>query len=123
MKAISIKQPWASLIATGRKTIELRSWPITYRGPLVIVSSASPDRAELRRFDLASAPLGVTVAVVDVIDVRPASASDAAAAFSAPEPGDYAWCLADVRPVEPVRIRGRLGLYDVDEGLVRVVMP
>lgn len=36
MKAISLTQPWASLIALGYKRIETRSWSTTYRGPLAI---------------------------------------------------------------------------------------
>ncbi|HUV04672.1 MAG TPA: ASCH domain-containing protein [Armatimonadota bacterium] len=36
MKAITLWQPWASLIACGAKQIETRSWPTRYRGPLAI---------------------------------------------------------------------------------------
>lgn len=36
MKALTLHQPWASLIATGAKTLETRSWPTRYRGPLAI---------------------------------------------------------------------------------------
>lgn len=36
MKAISLWQPWAALIAVGAKTIETRSWGTNYRGPLLI---------------------------------------------------------------------------------------
>jgi hypothetical protein len=36
MKAISLWQPWASLIAIGAKQYETRSWSTPYRGPLVI---------------------------------------------------------------------------------------
>ncbi len=36
MKALSLWQPWASLIALGVKTIETRSWATNYRGPLAI---------------------------------------------------------------------------------------
>ncbi|GAB6172011.1 hypothetical protein JCM15765_14890 [Paradesulfitobacterium aromaticivorans] len=39
MKAISLLQPWASLIATGAKKIETRSWATRYRGPLAIHAS------------------------------------------------------------------------------------
>lgn len=35
-KAISLWQPWASLIAYGVKTIETRSWSTSYRGPIAI---------------------------------------------------------------------------------------
>lgn len=36
MKAISLWQPYASLIPTGAKKIETRSWSTKYRGPLAI---------------------------------------------------------------------------------------
>lgn len=36
MKALTIRQPWASLIALGVKHIETRSWSTRYRGPLAI---------------------------------------------------------------------------------------
>jgi hypothetical protein len=36
MKALSLWQPWASLIALGVKTIETRGWATKYRGPLAI---------------------------------------------------------------------------------------
>jgi hypothetical protein len=36
MKAITLTQPWASLVAIGEKKIETRSWRTNYRGPLAI---------------------------------------------------------------------------------------
>ena len=36
MKFLTIRQPWASLIAVGAKTIETRPFSTTYRGPLAI---------------------------------------------------------------------------------------
>ena len=36
MKALTIQQPWASLITMGVKIIETRSWSSKYRGPLAI---------------------------------------------------------------------------------------
>lgn len=36
MKAITLHQPWATLMALGAKRIETRSWPTHYRGPLAI---------------------------------------------------------------------------------------
>ncbi len=36
MKAITIWQPWASLIACGAKKFETRSWATNYRGPIAI---------------------------------------------------------------------------------------
>ncbi len=36
MKAISLTQPWATLVAIGAKQIETRSWSTPYRGELAI---------------------------------------------------------------------------------------
>ncbi len=36
MKAITLTQPWATLVAIGAKRIETRSWQSSYRGPLAI---------------------------------------------------------------------------------------
>lgn len=41
MKAITLIQPWASLIAMGNKKIETRSWKTNHRGPLAIHAGAS----------------------------------------------------------------------------------
>lgn len=70
MKALSIKQPWATLIANGIKTLEVRSWKVNYRGPLVIVSSKQPNRIALEEHGLENAPNGVTIALVDLFNVR-----------------------------------------------------
>lgn len=40
MKALSIKQPWASLIAHGIKDIENRTWKTNFRGRIFIHASA-----------------------------------------------------------------------------------
>lgn len=36
MKAITMTQPWASLLAAGANRIETRSWATSYHGPLAI---------------------------------------------------------------------------------------
>lgn len=36
MRALTLHQPWASLIAVGAKTIETRSWATKHRGPIAI---------------------------------------------------------------------------------------
>ena len=41
MKAITILQPWASLIACGAKKIETRGWATKYRGPIAIHAGKS----------------------------------------------------------------------------------
>lgn len=43
MKALTVRQPWASLIACGAKTIETRSWRTSYRGWLAIHAGKTID--------------------------------------------------------------------------------
>ena len=40
MKALTIWQPWASLLACGGKRFETRSWATSYRGPIAIHAAA-----------------------------------------------------------------------------------
>lgn len=41
VKALTLHQPWASLVALGHKTIETRSWATKHRGPIAIHAAAS----------------------------------------------------------------------------------
>ena len=83
MKALTLWQPWASLIALGEKKIETRSWQTTYRGMLAIHASQKMTR-EMKllceREPFASAldrvfaagdelPLGAIVAVCELRNV------------------------------------------------------
>lgn len=43
MHAISVKQPWAALLVHGRKTIEVRRWPTSRRGQVLIHAAKVPD--------------------------------------------------------------------------------
>ncbi len=44
MKALTIWQPWASLLLSGRKRYETRSWATSYRGPIAIHAAKRPVR-------------------------------------------------------------------------------
>jgi ASCH domain len=103
MMALSIKQPWANLIASGKKTIETRLWDTDYRGPLLIVSSKTP-RIE---------PAGYALAIANLVECRRMTKRDEVAAHCEVYPNAFAWVLANVRPITPFPVRGRLGLYEV----------
>lgn len=49
MKAITLWQPWASLLACGAKHYETRSWPTNYRGPIAIHAAKTNVRSVLDR--------------------------------------------------------------------------
>ena len=67
MKALSVKQPWASCIIDGGKTVECRTWKTSYRGPLLICSSKGdidfPEENGL------IAPGGMALGVVELVDI------------------------------------------------------
>lgn len=125
MKALSIKQPWAFLISTGQKTIELRSWQTSYRGELLICASASEKNAWVVDGDLEYLlPFGVMICVVDLVDVRPATQNDELLAFAEGEKLDglYAWVLENPRDVMLEKVIGRLRLFDVPDNKI-IAMP
>jgi hypothetical protein len=49
MKAITIKNPWAHLIAAGIKDVENRTWPTKFRGP-VLIHAAKVDALPAKEF-------------------------------------------------------------------------
>ena len=106
MKAISLHQPWATWIAEGKKTIEIRFWPTKYRGDLLIVSTKKP---KFHGF-----PLGQALCIVRVIGCRKMTVLDETKAMCRWECGKYAWELEDIRPIEPFEVKGQQGFYEVD---------
>lgn len=71
IKAISLWEPWASLIATGAKTIETRSWPTKYRGKLLICAAKKRDKDSLDLVYLGSFGVGLSPLVKDLKDNVP----------------------------------------------------
>lgn len=43
MKALSFRQPWATLTALGLKPVDNRPWRTDYRGPIYIHASGGPE--------------------------------------------------------------------------------
>ena len=130
MKAITIWQPWASLLACGAKRFETRSWATSYRGPIAIHA------AKKDVFDaLSMIPVPTAVATLigchEIDRIREMSCApqetgcwdcnhrgnwiDASArevALGDWTPGRYAWELADVKLIPPVRVGGKQGLWE-----------
>ncbi|MCK4760501.1 MAG: ASCH domain-containing protein [Candidatus Aminicenantes bacterium] len=116
MKALSLIQPYASLIAIGKKTIETRAWSTKYRGKLLIVSSKKSvikgiPYTGLLNFGL---PFGKALAIAELIDCRPMKTEDEEAAIHSYRPGLYAWILSNIKKIEQFPVRGQLKLFEVD---------
>lgn len=118
MRALSIKQPWASLIMSGRKTLEVRSWSTPYRGPVIVCASAQPDRERGRALLTGQEPLAVALGLVQLVDVRAGRAADVTSAFVDPR-GFLCWELAEPVPASRlVAVKGKLGLWRPSDALV-----
>ena len=108
MKALSIKEPWLTLILNGSKLIETRTWKTTHRGDLLLVGSKRPTGNYA----------GKAACVVNLVDCRPMVADDEQDAKCQVYEGAYSWVLDDVRPIVPFAVRGHLGLYEVPDELI-----
>ena len=59
LKALSIRQPWATLVMQGAKTMEIRSWkPVNMVFPetLLIHAGKKPDLEAIKRFEFPHKP-------------------------------------------------------------------
>jgi len=106
MKAISLWQPWASMIASGKKTIETRKWATSYRGDLLICSTRKPVVGNL--------PLGQALCIVEVCGCLPMISQNGKAACCDYYEGAYAWFLRNLRSIEPFPVKGSQGFFDVE---------
>ena len=110
MKALSVKQPWASLIASGQKGYETRTRPCRYKGTLLICSSKKPD------LTIGDDPPGHALAVCWMVGCRPMVKSDEKAACCEIYDGAYVWILTNVKKLPiPFPVKGQLGLYTVSD--------
>jgi len=66
MKAITLLQPWASLLVCEAKQYETRSWATSYRGPIAIHSAKKPVEKILD--DLFPRTEGVTAAEMNFVE-------------------------------------------------------
>ncbi len=70
MKAITIKQPWATLIAEGYKEYEFRIWKTKYRGDILIHAGKGIDKKAMERFKHLGLeyPIGKIIAKATITD-------------------------------------------------------
>lgn len=124
MKVITIKQPFASLIAAGLKEYEFRTWKTAYRGELLIHAGKSVDAEAMKKFEQLdlSYPLGCIIAkatLTDCIkvdedlkqDLRRKNALVYSGTTENPNWKGYGFQLADIQPMEPIYVNGKLGLW------------
>jgi hypothetical protein len=121
-KGLSVKQPYASLLTRveyiddngerhAQKSIEIRSRNTTYRGDVLVCSSAKPI--------IPGHQSGVTLGLVELYDVKRVedfTADDWNATCIPvnlrPKKG-WGWMMRNPRPVVEMPVSGQLGFYDV----------
>lgn len=139
MKALTLCQPYATLIALGEKTFETRGYDTRYRGPLAIhagrtlsyiggkrglrsTCAREPFRRVLTEAGLADPAdllLGVVIAVVDLVETfrsegePPPGAPETEVAFGDFSEGRYMWEMHNVRRLpEPLPACGHQRLWN-----------
>ena len=139
--AISLWEPWATLMAIGAKKIETRSWATRHRGALLICAAVRKNNREMQQLIMdrpfyAALEGGLTrlwhghaVALVDLdqclsttpgANTWPVGASlslrGLEKSFGDYSPGRFAWITTGLRRLKPFPVKGRQGLF-------RVTMP
>jgi hypothetical protein len=130
VKALSLTQPWATLVAIGAKRVETRSWETGYRGPLAIHAAKGfpdwamdtcqekPFRSVLLAAGIAGVcdlPRGAVIATCRLVGCVPTDIffpAERERAFGDFDSGRFAWLLDDIVPLPaPIPAKGALGLW------------
>ncbi len=129
MKVITIKQPWATLIAEGYKEYEFRTWKTKYRGDILIHAGKGIDKKAMERFKYLDLeyPTGKIIAKASITDcvkvddrLRQLLAKKDKIVYkgiidkTASDWDGYGFKLGKVCKINPIEINGKLSLWDYD---------
>ena len=129
MKVITIKQPFATLIAKGFKEYEFRTWKTKYRGEILIHAGKSIDKTAMKRFEYLNLdyPLGKIIAKANLRDCVKVD-DQLRELLSQKDPivylgvinrtskdwDGYGFKLENIKEITPIDINGKLSLWDYD---------
>lgn len=124
MKVLTVKQPWATLIAEGIKKYEFRSWKTNYRGKLLIHAGVGIDKENMKKYENLNLnfPSRRIIAIVDIEDclelneqLNKKIIAENNIAYGNKERTGYAWKLKNIVKIDyDVEINGKLGLWNID---------
>jgi hypothetical protein len=116
LRALTVRQPFASMIARKEKGLEYRSWSTRYRGDLLVCSSSRADEP-------CSDPDGVAVCIVKLADIARPSELGLDPRKLGLERGEdpFCWLFQRPRAVPHLAVRGRLKLWEPDSSLIRAL--
>lgn len=126
MKVLTIKQPFASLIAEGYKEYEFRTWKTKYRGPLLIHAGLGVDKEAMKRYEKLNLnyPKGKIIAKVNLTDcievdnnlkskLKEKNYLVYQGAINSNKK-EYAFKLENVEKIAEISIKGKLSFWDYD---------
>jgi len=127
MKVITIKQPFATLIAEGLKEYEFRTWKTKYRGDILIHAGKGINKKAMKKFEHLNLeyPSGVIIAkatLTDCIfvdtDTRKKLIEKNPLVYynlvEEPEWNGYAFELKNVIKIPNIKVDGKLSLWNYD---------
>lgn len=124
LKILTLKQPWATLVAEGIKKYEFRSWKTKYRGKILIHAGKGVDKNELKKFkdfnlEFPSEKILAEVELEDCLeldeDLNKKIINEKNIAYGSKIRTGYAWKLTNVKKIKyDKEVKGRLGLWDID---------
>ena len=138
MKAISLWQPWASLMAMGVKKNETRAWATSYRGPLLIHAAKKvlgwPSLTIQAFFDFrgiasqpSDLPLGCLVCKVNLVDCQKICLCNQPdypeRAFGDYTPGRFMWITENLEIFDSIPFRGSQGFFTVPDDIIPPTSP
>ena len=130
MKCLSISQPYADLIISGKKTIELRTWNTKFRGEFLIHAPIKIKDSACERLGIEKSSLrtGVIIGKAEIYDVKSYESikdlkNDYNKHFATEEflRHRYGFLLRKPQALRvPIPYKGRLGFFEV---MMRVGLP
>lgn len=127
MKVITIKQPFATLIAKGYKEYEFRTWKTKYKGEILIHAGKGIDKKAMDKFKYLNLeyPSGCIIAKATITDCIPIDNEARkmlkekdvilySSTIKHTEWDGYGFKLENVVEIEPILVNGKLSLWDYE---------
>ena len=128
MKVITIKQPFATLIAEGLKEYEFRTWRTKYRGDILIHAGKGIDKEAMKRYEHLNLeyPLGKIIAKATITDCvyvdeklkQCLQEKDPLVYYGVIKKDSnwdgYGFKLENIKKISPIEVNGKLSLWDYD---------
>jgi len=127
MKVITLKQPYATLVAEGLKEYEFRTWKTKYRGEILIHAGKGIDKEAMKRYEHLGLnyPSGCIIARVNLTDCIKVDDDFRKELIDKnriiyynlvenPEWEGYGFKIENVKKIEPIYVNGKLSFWDYE---------